>query len=96
MKCDGRVIINYDGFHIPSNDYDQFIFAAKRGDINMLRYSHAHGSGKQSLMEKMSPEIILEGMKSAGNNMEKEEIYLTTDIEADPGQLYQETTSLIL
>lgn len=85
MKCDGHVIINYSGFHIPFNDYDQFAFAVKRGDINKLRYSHSRGSGMQSLMEKMSLEEILEGMKNAGNDMEKEEFHLSTDIEADPG-----------
>lgn len=85
MKSDGRVIINYSGFHIPFNDYDQFIFAIKRGDIDTLRYSHLRGSGMQALMEQMTPEELLEGMKSAGNDIEKGEFHLSTDIEADPG-----------
>jgi len=84
MKCNGRVIINYGGFHIPFNDYDKFVFAVKRGDIDTLRYSHSRGSGMQSFIEQISPERLLEGMKRTGNEKEGE-FHLYTDIEADPG-----------
>jgi hypothetical protein len=84
MKCNGRVIINYSGFHIPFNDYDKFVFAVKRGNIDTLRYSHSRGSGMQSFIEQISPERLLEGMKRTGND-KKGEFHLYTDIEADPG-----------
>jgi hypothetical protein len=85
MKSNGRVIINYGGFHIPFSDYDEFVFAVKQGDIERLKYAHSFGAGMQSLMDRMTPEKMLGGMKNSDNVIEKDQFHLSTYIEADPG-----------
>lgn len=85
MKCNGQVIINYSGFHVPFNEYDEFIFVVKKGDIKTLKYDHSYGSGMQSVMERMLPEELLEHMRNSEDRIDKGQFHLCTYIEADPG-----------
>jgi len=64
MTVDGKVIINYSGFHIPFHDYDMFVFAVKNGQVPKLSYQHTHGSGIQKMFETFSPEELLDLMNS--------------------------------
>lgn len=85
MKSDGYVLINYGGFHVPFNEYDHFVFAIKHGNIDKLKYDYSYGAGVQSLMERLTPEALLNGMKNSPKDIEDGEFHLSTSIEADPG-----------
>ncbi len=62
MKVDGNVMINYNGFHIPFNDYDEFCFAVKRGEFNKIRGQHIHGAGMQAFFDNFTPEELIDMM----------------------------------
>lgn len=62
MKIDGWVMINYSGFHIPFNDYDDWSFAVKRGDFDRLKAGHIHGASIQDMFDRISAEELLDNM----------------------------------
>lgn len=69
MKKNGNVVINYSGFHIPFSEYDEFCFAAERGDLDKIKFGHIHGAGMQTMMEKLSPQEIIDSIKNADDEL---------------------------
>jgi len=67
MKINGNVVINYNGFHIPFQDYDEFSFAIKRGEIDRLRAGQVHGAGMQTLLDNMNADELIDSMRSTDN-----------------------------
>ncbi len=65
MKVDGNVTINYSGFHIPFNDYDEFCFAVKDNKFDRLKSAYVCGAGMQTLFDHMSPEELVDNMRHA-------------------------------
>jgi hypothetical protein len=84
MKVDGNVIINYNGFHIPFDDYDEFSFAVKADKFDRLKARHVQGAGMQAMFDHMSPEEIVDGMRHAENE-EDAELDVGIMIQADEG-----------
>lgn len=84
MKVDGNVVINYNGFHIPFNDYDEFSFAVKADKFDRLKARHVQGAGMQAMFDHMSPEEIVDSMRYAENE-EDAELDVGIMIEADEG-----------
>lgn len=85
MKVDGLVIINYNGFHIPFNEYDDFSFAVKAGKFDRLRAGHIEGIGMQGMFEHFSPEELLDSMRGTDDETKHGQFNLQTMIEADEG-----------
>lgn len=86
MKIDNLVIINYNGFHIPFNDYDNFCFAVEHDEFDRLKSGHIISAGMQSMFDNFSPEELLEKMhKSPENSPEKEQFSIDTLISAKKG-----------
>jgi len=77
MKVDGYVKINYNGFHIPFNDYDEFSFAIERGEIDKFKAGYLHGAGMQSFLDHYTPEELVNNMIYAKN---EEDSDLRTEI----------------
>ncbi|MEI8339494.1 MAG: hypothetical protein WCF94_02405 [bacterium] len=84
MKVDGLVIINYNGFHIPFANYDEFCFGVKDEKIDRLRFRTTLGAGMQSLFDSFSSEELLDNMKNSGED-DKKQFNLQTLVEADEG-----------
>jgi hypothetical protein len=84
MKVDGNVVINYNGFHIPFDDYDEFSFAVKADKFDRLKARHVQGAGMQAMFDHMSPEEIVDGMRHAENE-EDAELDVGIMIQADEG-----------
>jgi hypothetical protein len=84
MKVDGNVVINYNGFHIPFDDYDEFSFAVKADKFDRLKARHVQGAGMQSMFDHMSPEEIVDGMRYAENENDAE-LDVGIMIQADEG-----------
>lgn len=86
MKVNGNVMINYNGFHIPFNYYDDFCFAVKRGDFERLKDAPFVGAGMQSLLDNATPEELIDKMESA-NDIDSAQLHVSIVIEADEGSL---------
>ncbi len=84
MKVDGNVIINYNGFHIPFDDYDEFSFAVKADKFDRLKARHVLGAGMQAMFDHMSPEEMIDNMRHAENE-EDAELDVSIMIQADEG-----------
>jgi len=84
MKVDGNVIINYSGFHIPFDDYDEFCFAVKDNKFDRLKSGHIHGAGMQAMFDYISPEELVDNMRHAENE-EDAELDVSIMIQADEG-----------
>lgn len=84
MKFDGNVIINYNGFHIPFDDYDEFSFAVKENRFDRLKAKHIHGAGMQSLFDHISPEEIVNNMRYS-ENKEDADLGVSIMVQADEG-----------
>ena len=84
MKKNGNVIINYNGFHLPFTDYDEFCFAVSAGKFDRLRASDGRAAGVQTILDTVEPEKLIDTM-SYTNNIE--EALFNTDIliEAEEG-----------
>ena len=53
MKVNGNVIINYNAFHIPFTEYDEFTFAVEAGKIDRLKSRRSFDAGMQTIFEHM-------------------------------------------
>ncbi|MDD5625774.1 MAG: hypothetical protein PHG83_01255 [Patescibacteria group bacterium] len=84
MKISSNVVINYNGFHIPFNDYDEFCFNVEDGEFDRLRAGHIHGAGMQTLFENLSPEELINGMRKSDDESNAQ-FDVSTLIEADEG-----------
>ncbi len=84
MKVDGNVVINYNGFHIPFADYDEFFFTVKAGKFDRLRARNVQGAGMQDMFDRMSPEEIVDNMEHA-EDVGGAELNVDTIIQADEG-----------
>jgi hypothetical protein len=84
MKKNGFVVINYNEFHIPFNDYDEFSFAVKEGKFEKIKGGHVHGAGMQTYFDNVSPEEILDKMVTADDET-KAQFHVGTMVEADEG-----------
>lgn len=60
MKIDGNVVIKYNDFHIPFNQYDDFCFAVEAGSFNRLRAGHIQSAGMQTLFDTVPTEDLLD------------------------------------
>lgn len=54
MKVDGSVIINYNAFHIPFTDYDDFSFAVEEGKFDMIKAARTYDAGMQAIFDHMA------------------------------------------
>lgn len=54
MKVNGNVIINYNSFHLPFTDHDEFSFAVESGKINRLFSMKTHDVGMQGVFDLIS------------------------------------------
>lgn len=77
MKKNGNVIINYNGFHLPFTDYDDFCFAVSAGKFERLRASDGRAAGVQSILDTVEPEKLIDTMNYTNNT---EEALFNTDI----------------
>lgn len=84
MKVDGNVVINYNGFHIPFNEYDEFCFAVKENKFDRLKSGHVHGAGMQALFDHFTPEELIDCMRSAEDE-DSAELNVNVLIQADEG-----------
>lgn len=84
MKKDGNVVINFNGFHIPFNDYDEFCFAIQEGRIDRLRAGRSHGAGMQDLLDNFSTEELADNLKYT-NDEKNAQFETSILIEAEPG-----------
>jgi len=84
MKVNGNVVINYNGFHIPFDDYDEFSFAVKADKFDRLKAKYVQGAGMQAMFDHMTPEEIIDGMRYAENE-EDAELDVGIMIQADEG-----------
>lgn len=62
MKKDGYVVVNYNGFHLPFIDYDDFCFAMAQGKFDKLRASEGKAAGIQTILENTKPEQLIDNM----------------------------------
>lgn len=86
MTVDGKVVINYNGFHIPFSDYDLFCFAVARGEFDRLKGGHIEGAGMQALFDHFSPEELLDQMqKNPDDDESRMQFNIQTMITADEG-----------
>jgi len=53
MKVNSNVIINYNAFHIPFTDYDEFTFAVEAGKFDSLKSRRSFDAGMQTIFERM-------------------------------------------
>jgi hypothetical protein len=83
MKEDGNVVINYNGFHIPFVDHDEFCFALKEGKFERLRSVHTHGAGMQELFE-LDPDTFIDNLK-VSDDVDSATINTSIMISADEG-----------
>ena len=84
MKVNGNVIINYNGFHIPFDDYDKFSFAVKNDKFDRLKAKHIHGAGMQTVFDHMTPEELIDGMRYTDDE-ENADFNVGIMIKADKG-----------
>ena len=87
MKKNGNVIINYNGFHLPFTDYDEFCFAVSSGKFNRLRASDGRAAGVQTIIDTIEPEKLIDTMNYTDN---MEDALFNTDIliEAEEGYTF--------
>ncbi len=84
MKVSGNVVINYNTFHLPFNDYDEFCFAVKEGKIDRLRSRHIHGAGMQTVFESFDRQQLI-GLLRRADEEEKAQFHVQTMVVADEG-----------
>lgn len=84
MKKDGYVVINYNGFHIPFQDYDDFCFAVENGYFDRLQSGHFHGAGMQSFFDNIPSEEILDMVENTDDE-ENAQFHMGTMLIADEG-----------
>jgi hypothetical protein len=70
MKANDNVVINYNGFHIPFTDYDEFCFAVKQGKLDRVKAQQIHGAGMQNIFEGIEPKDLIDVMKKSDNEDE--------------------------
>ena len=86
MTVDSKVIINYGGFHIPFDEYDNFCFAVKRGEFERLETGHVQSAGMQTMFDNLTPEELLDLMKKSPDDDEsKQQFHISTVVTADEG-----------
>ena len=86
MSVDGNVTINFNAFHIPFTDYDEFCFALEAGKFERLRPIRRADAGMQEVMQLLEKsEEFREGLAYAEN---PETATFSTDIfiQAEPGE----------
>jgi hypothetical protein len=83
MKIDSKVVINYNGLHIPFTEYDEFCFAVERGAFNRLKAAHTYGAGMQALFDNYSGEELVSLMRKATDE-ETATYNVSTILTADP------------
>jgi len=85
MRIDGNTFIKYSDFHIPFTDYDIWVFAIERGEIDQIKHIHTHGMGMQGVIDELPPETLLDTMTNT--NEESEATWnIQTFVEAIPGK----------
>lgn len=85
MKEDGRVFINYNAFHIPFTDYDEYSFALEAGKFDLIKNFRSFDAGMQTLLDQIAnTDDFLDHLRYSEN---KADAALSTEffIEADPG-----------
>lgn len=85
MKVDGNVVINYNAFHIPFTEYDEFSFAVEAGRFQRLKSVKGHDAGMQAIFDAMegNPEFaeVLEYTEDEDGAAFSTDIFIT----AEPG-----------
>lgn len=84
MKIDGNVVINYNGFHIPFREFDDFSFAVKEGKFDRLKSRHIHGAGMQTMFDNITTDEFVDNMRQAENEADAQ-LDVEIMIKADEG-----------
>ena len=84
MKIDGNVMINYNGFHIPFTEYDEWFFAVKENKFDRLKTRPIYGAGMQTMLDHINPEDIVDNIKYT-EDQENAELKVDIMLEADEG-----------
>jgi len=84
MKKDGYVVINYNGFHLPFTDYDEFCFALADGKFDRIGASDGRAAGIQTVLDSTNPENLIDIMTPADPE-EDAPFKIDTLIEAEEG-----------
>jgi len=62
MKKDCYVVVNYNGFHLPFIDYDDFCFAMAQGKFDKLHASDGKATGIQTILDTTEPEKLIDNI----------------------------------
>lgn len=86
MKVGGDVMINFNGFHLPFNENDEFAFAVKDNMFEKIKGGHLHGAGMQEFFDNLSPEEIIDNAEG-GKIIDEEDavVRFSTILTADEG-----------
>lgn len=71
MKINGNVVINYNGFHIPFNDYDEFCFAMEGGEFDRLKAIRVQGAGMQAISKNLNSEELIDDIRKSEIKMDE-------------------------
>ena len=58
MKVDGSVTINFNAFHIPFTDFDEFSFAVEAGKLDRLKAKRTRDAGMQTVFDHLEEEAF--------------------------------------
>ncbi|MEE2526490.1 hypothetical protein V0U79_08940 [Hyphobacterium sp. HN65] len=85
MQIDGRPFIRFNSFHLDFREYDEFCFAVKAGRFKRLRGGHFCGAGMQDLIDRVSPETLIE-LSTASDDPKNAAFDISTLIVAPAGE----------
>ena len=86
MKLNERVIIKYNDFHAPFNDYDEFAFVVKSGKFEKLKEIRMVSAGMEELLTHISADDILEKMVHT-DDLENAQFNVRTILVASEGYM---------
>jgi len=85
MRIDNKPFINFNEFHIPLSDYDQYFIRVGRSEIKGISHHAGFGAGMGALFQNLNPEEILKHAKTT-DDFDNATINTSYIISADPGK----------
>lgn len=86
MKADGNVVINFNAFHIPFTDYDEYSFAVDAGKFPQVRGIRTYDIGMQTILDQMENDEALASSLRYTKNVEDASLHTDIFIQAAPGE----------
>lgn len=86
MKVNGHVIINYNAFHLPFTDYDEFSFAVEAGKINNIVSAKTYSAGMQDIVNLFSEHDFDHGILQYTEDEANAAFHTDIMIMAEPGK----------